>query len=271
METKVEGILIYKIPYRERDLLTRLLLRNGKKISVVFYGGRSGGKKNRSSFLELGHFLGIELRKKTKGHDQDLFEAKECSLKWSYSRIRFNIKAYYLMVFFCELADKLALKVDLNNYQDIESIGPFRILSSALYYLEDALKDEDFDILKIYGAYLGRFLYELGVAPLMTNCLNCEESFGESPSIGNFSFEGGFSCLSCQDAVNEKYCNNALQENVSASQKIYFFLSLVKKLPFANYSQLPSLDFAVMKELFKYLCYQFNISEKEFKSSRYLQ
>ena len=48
MQSKIEGIVTSKIPYDERHIIANVILRNGKKVSVVFYGGRGGGPKQKS-------------------------------------------------------------------------------------------------------------------------------------------------------------------------------------------------------------------------------
>ena len=52
MQTKIEGLILSKVPYDERHVIANLLLRSGRKVSVVFYGGRGGGKKQKSSILD---------------------------------------------------------------------------------------------------------------------------------------------------------------------------------------------------------------------------
>ena len=55
----IEGILIRKTPFQERHVMGNVLLRNGKSLSVLFYGGQGGGKKSKPSTLELGHLFSI--------------------------------------------------------------------------------------------------------------------------------------------------------------------------------------------------------------------
>ncbi len=50
MQKKIEGILIKKIPYKERDIIGTLLLRSGMQVSAIFYGGAGGGKNKKFYF-----------------------------------------------------------------------------------------------------------------------------------------------------------------------------------------------------------------------------
>ncbi len=75
MNTKIEGILLSKLAHGERNLLVKLLLRSGKIISVMFYGGRGGGEKKKSSVLEIGTMLKVELARSKS--NSELYSAKE--------------------------------------------------------------------------------------------------------------------------------------------------------------------------------------------------
>ena len=88
MQTKIEGILIRKIPYQDRHIIGTLLLRSGRKVSVLFYGGQGGGKKLKSSTLELGHMLRVELGRSKS--TSDLYRAKEWSPIWIHEKIANN-------------------------------------------------------------------------------------------------------------------------------------------------------------------------------------
>ena len=80
---KVEGIVIQKTPFKERDIICHLLLRTGKTLAVYFYGGRGGGKKAKGSIIETGFMLSVELQRQRKTLDSPMHIAKEYSLIWS--------------------------------------------------------------------------------------------------------------------------------------------------------------------------------------------
>lgn len=69
LETKIEGILLSKLPYKDRHLICHMLLRSGKKVGVIFYGGAGGGKKMKSTNLELGHMIKVELKHSNKNKE----------------------------------------------------------------------------------------------------------------------------------------------------------------------------------------------------------
>ena len=98
MQNKIEGLVLSKVPYDERHIIANLLLRSGRKVAVVFYGGRGGGKKQKSSIIELGFMLSVELaHAKT---NSDIYHAKEWNLVWNHDLIRLDHTAFYLMCFF---------------------------------------------------------------------------------------------------------------------------------------------------------------------------
>ena len=116
MQTKVEGLVLSKIPYDERHLIVNLLLRTGRKISVVFYGGRGGGKKQKSSIIELGFMLSVELSQAKT--NTEVYHAKEWNMIWHHDLIRNNHNAFYLMCFFLFF---IFLELFYNFFYNIES------------------------------------------------------------------------------------------------------------------------------------------------------
>ena len=63
METKLLGLLISKHSFSGRNFIGKVLLKEGQIITVSFYGGAAGGSKKKSSILEVGFVLAIELQK----------------------------------------------------------------------------------------------------------------------------------------------------------------------------------------------------------------
>jgi recombinational DNA repair protein (RecF pathway) len=43
-----EGIVIHKVSYKERDLIVKLIMRNGTVGSFYIYGGKVGGKHHKT-------------------------------------------------------------------------------------------------------------------------------------------------------------------------------------------------------------------------------
>ena len=171
MHYKVEGILIRKIPHKERDLIGSLLLRNGKTISGVFYGGMGGGKKNKPSILESGRLfeVGFVHKKKELG-DGQLVSFRDYSLKWTPKNIRTNYQAFYLLNFFLEFISKVTFQASLESLDDGENEEIFRLLSNAIFYLEKSVTDDLFELETQMLLFLTKAFLELGIAPSFRNC-----------------------------------------------------------------------------------------------------
>src|SRR5690606_37672537 len=107
MNTKVEGIVLTKHPQGERNLVVKLLLRSGKVVSVMFYGGRGGGEKKKSSVLELGTMLKVELARSRS--NSDMQSAKEWEAIWMADKVRTDHIAFYALCFIVQVAAKVAI------------------------------------------------------------------------------------------------------------------------------------------------------------------
>jgi len=136
MQTKIEGLVLSKIPYDDRHIIANILLRTGRKISVVFYGGRGGGTKQKSSVIELGFMLAVELRP-SKTHS-DVYHAKEWNLIWHHDQIRLTHNAFYVMCFYLEIINRIAAIENLHDVheENTEMVGLFATLSNALVVIE---------------------------------------------------------------------------------------------------------------------------------------
>ncbi|MBC7539412.1 MAG: recombination protein O N-terminal domain-containing protein, partial [Bacteriovorax sp.] len=144
MQTKIEGIVLSKIPYDERHIIAHLLLRSGRKVSVVFYGGRGGGVKQKSSVIELGFMLSVELR--TSKSTGEIYHAKEWNLVWHHDLVRLDHSAFYVMCFFLEIINKVSPSENLHEVheENVEMVGLFTTLSNALVHLEKCLQVKSF-------------------------------------------------------------------------------------------------------------------------------
>ena len=116
MQTKIEGIVLSKIPYDERHIIAHLLLRSGRKVSVVFYGGRGGGKKQKSSIIELGFMLSVELN--TNRTHSEIYHAKEWSLVWHHDLIRLDHTAFFMFCFYLAVINKISLNENLHYFDE---------------------------------------------------------------------------------------------------------------------------------------------------------
>jgi len=265
MQTKIEGILLSKSPYRNRDLICRILLRSGKKVSVLFYGGKGGGRQQKTSILEFGYLIKIELRRNTRSHSE-LFVAQEWALTWKHKNIRRHYQAFYLLCSYIEMIDKISLGVDLYD-ENTETAkedqeGLFRVLSNGLYYLEEAASNKQFYSKMHLFIFLAKLLAETGVSPQMMMCTFCETKLENHTSGLSFNFvHGGFICGQCQSqAETSEYTDGSA---------IYRLLKISLGSPFKDYKKIASLELKNSKpekQLFHYFCYQFQLEAQKFKS-----
>jgi len=167
MREKIEGLILSKHPQGERNLVSKVLLRNGKKISVLFFGGQGGGKKQKSSIVEPGYLLEIQLQSK-KGHRGELYSTNEWKLSWGHQQVRNNHQAFFLLCFFVEVLNKVSMEDDLlEDFTGDEDTGHFKVLSNALFYLDKCLTEDNFELSTHTAFFLSKLMVELGIAPEM--------------------------------------------------------------------------------------------------------
>ncbi|MBL6990486.1 MAG: hypothetical protein ISR65_11940 [Bacteriovoracaceae bacterium] len=267
MQSKIEGILISKINFRERDIIGKVLLRSGHAVSVAFYGGRGGGKKNKSSTLELGYMLKIELAHSSK--NSDMYSAKEWIPIWTYSKIRANYKAFCIMCFYIEVVAKICTFDDLHDEHRIsagEFQGPFRVLSNGIFYLEQGLQDDHNLASGSVAWFLGKLLLEQGFFPERKYCILCHTPFGGQirPYI-LLPEHGGVGCFNCINREDLKI-NSALNVNHSKTN-ILSFLETVWTRTYPNlYAESSPVDPAMGRMLFQYFCAQHQFEATHFKT-----
>ncbi|MCE3011657.1 MAG: recombination protein O N-terminal domain-containing protein, partial [Proteobacteria bacterium] len=63
-----EGLVIQVIPQKERDLIARVLLRQGTLTSFYVYGGMGGGKNSKPRLYEPGNLVKVHVRANQSGH-----------------------------------------------------------------------------------------------------------------------------------------------------------------------------------------------------------
>lgn len=259
MQTKIEGLVLSKIPYDERHIIAHLLLRSGRKISVVFYGGRGGGKKQKSSIIELGFMLSVELSQ-AKNHS-DIYHAKEWNLIWHHDLIRANHSAFYLMCFFLEVINRISPTENLHDVheENTEMVGLFTSLSNALVHLEKSLKENSFYIHSHAVIFLTKTLLHLGVFPERENCTLCGIDLSGFNDMYLLSEEGGFACPPCM--------NQRKSYSVQSGRELW---EIVGHIAHTKYSELHGLKLeykSLPKMLFHYFCFQFHFEEKDFKTA----
>ena len=105
-----EGVVIHKVPYKERDLIAKLLMRNGMMGSFYIYGGQGGGKHHKPTIFEIGSMVKIQIKEQRAGkiEGNELMMASESSRLWEPHLIRHNIQAFYLVCLYFEVLQKFS-------------------------------------------------------------------------------------------------------------------------------------------------------------------
>lgn len=259
MQTKIEGIVLSKVPYDERHVIAHLLLRSGRKVSVVFYGGRGGGKKQKSSVIELGFMLSVELQQAKT--NTEIYHAKEWNLIWYHDKIRLQHNAFYLMCFFLEVINRIAPVENLHDVheENTEMVGLFTSLSNALVHLEKSLLQESFFSHSHAVIFLTKTLLHLGVFPEREHCTLCGEGLTQFNDMFLIAEEGGFACPPCMN-LRKAY-------TVQSGRELW---ELVGHIAHTKYSELGLIKLeykSLPRMLFHYFCFQFHFEEKDFKTA----
>lgn len=266
MQTKVEGIVLNKTVFKERDLIVHLLQRNGKKISILFFGGRGGGAKSKPSLLELGYMLKVEL-KKSRMRDEGMYVAEEWSVSWQHNKVRYDFKAFSILAFYLELINKVALNDNLHEDEGIaeEQLGLFRVLSNALFYLEKSLEENAFIPMTHLSLFLCKLTFDLGIAPSLEECTFCGAELNPKNILAFESQHGGFACTSCNQQEQNFSSNLGQLDQMKATE---FWLSLLKvwNLKYQSYKDLAIHEKVIPDKLMHYLCFQFSLDPNSFKS-----
>lgn len=250
-----EGILIHRTPYKERDLIVKLLLRNGLVGNFYIYGGQGGGKKHKPTIFEIGSMIRIMIKEnKTKVDSGELMISQEHQRIWEAHSIRHNIKAFYLVCLFFELVQKFSIpyQVGSSDLDNRDHEGIFSVLSNALFYIEDALKKEVFDPGPHLMLFMVKLLFHLGIMPDTDNCSYCQKELMDLDSVIFIPANGQFACSGCSPGENEKG-----------------FLLRVKKgyqTRYQDYEDFPGTTFPECDKLIQYFCHQYHLRPVELKS-----
>ncbi len=250
MSTSLSGILLSKVLFKERDILATLLLKNGQKIKVVFYGGAGGGSKKKGSTLELGYSLKVELV--ARPPKEGLFTAKEWSVHWAHKFIRSDHQAFYLLCLFLEIIDHTS-ELQVEIFDEFEE-RLYLVLSNALFYLDQAAGEKIISKSNQFISFAGKLMQVLGFAPDLSSCITCGVNLqGVDSFERRLSFEnGGFNCILCDQEGGDL---NLYQKLLSIKTEKYSALDLKEVFP-------PHLA----QKVFSYLCYQIQMEPKKIKS-----
>lgn len=250
-----EGIVIHKVPYKERDLIVKLLLRNGLSGSFYIYGGQGGGKKFKPTIFEIGSMIKILIKdQQTKIESSELMISAEHQRLWEPQSIRHDVKAFYLVCLYFELVQKFSFtfKMGTSDYDNQDHEGIFSVVSNALFYIEDALKKNQFSPHQHLTLFMVKLLFHLGIMPDTDNCSYCQSDLMETESVVFLAANGQFSCVSCNQGENEKG-----------------FLLRIKKgyqTKYQEYAGFQGTTFSECDKLIQYFCHQYHLKPIELKS-----
>lgn len=248
---QLEGIIVHKTVYKERDLICKLLLRDGNLASVYFYGGKGGGTKKKGSILELGFMIKVTLSPRRNKLDRDIQIAKEWDLLWESKKIRENYKAFYLMSFYSEFLQKVAPQKDFSfDDSSSENEGIFKVASNALYFLEQSLNQGDFQPAGHLLMFLTKMTYQLGVVPDLGHCVHCYTPIDKLPLILFQPNNGGFSCNECSSSINQV-------ESDSAKELRDLALKILET-SYKDWEQIKTAERGPCEAIFHFLCHQFH-------------
>lgn len=252
----IEGIVLSKLPFQERHLICKILLRTGQKVSVLFYGGMGGGKKQKVTGLEFGHLIKITLAAgKRRGN---LLTAKEWVVAWSHKEIRLSHRAFLSLCFYLELIDKVSVEA---HYDELDlptdhGAGPFKVLSNAIFYLEKASVDKNCSFLAQRFTFLAKLLIDQGVFPDLHECLLTGGDLGECSSIHLSAEHGGFVNLATLP----------IQEQNENDWEVWQTLIQISSQKYQNLQTLVLDDINYLKKLFHFFCFQFHFEKRMFKT-----
>lgn len=249
-----EGLVINKTAYKERDLIVKLLLRNGSLGSFYVYGGQGGGKKQKPTIYELGSMLKVDTkdRRNSSVETSELLVVSEASRLWAPQNVRYNIQAFYLACLYFEIYQKIIHPTGATGEGMIDNDGLFAVLSNGIFYIEDALIKNEFEVATHLNLFLVKLLFHLGIMPDTDHCSYCQADLLDSPSVSFIPEQGQFACSQCVSAENEKG-----------------FLLRIKKsyqTKFQDYKELTHAHFSECDKLMNFFCHHFHLRTIELKT-----
>ena len=250
-----EGLVIHRLPYKERDLIVKILLRNGLVGSFYIYGGQGGGKNHKPTVFELGCMMRMMIKdQRIKLDTSDLMISTEHQRLWEPQSVRHDIKAFYLVCLYFELIQKFSMPFQqgTSDYHNQDQEGIFSVVSNALFYLEDALVKKQFNAHQHLTLFMVKLLFHLGIMPDTDNCSYCQVDLLENESVVFIPANGQFACQSCSSGENEKG-----------------FLLRIKKgyqTKYQDYQAFLGTNFSECDKLIQYFCHQYHLRPVELKS-----
>jgi len=250
-----EGIILQTVDYQERDLVVKMLTRQGTKLSLFVYGGQGGGTKKKPKIFQPGSLLKVETQRDKKNSNEGLKIVKDSKVLWQSEHIRYSSQAFYFQCFYLEMINKVS-----QYYQDEISIseemqGIFTVLSNALFYLDQECKKDQHLWLNHLMFFQVKLIYHLGLTPQLDYCVYCQ-----GPLVIQQSWlipsEGGFSCRACQG-----------NKEILGSSNLLFHFKFIFEKKYENVFSLHSVVSSDAKELLQFLLFHLQIKESDFKTT----
>jgi DNA repair protein RecO len=249
-----EGIVTHKVPYKERDLIVKLLLRQGLVGSFYIYGGQGGGKKHKPSIFELGSMMKIMIKnQKTRSEGSELMISEEHHRLWEPQSIRHDIRAFYLVCLYFELIQKFALPYHpgSSDLPTNEQEGVFAVVSNALFYIEESLTKKHFIAHQQLMLFMVKLLFHLGIMPDTDHCTYCQAGLMNVDSVVFIPANGQFACEQCSAGENEK--------------GLLLRIKMGYQTKFQDYEALTGTNFHECDKLLQYFCHHYHLRPVELK------
>ncbi len=260
MITKIDGIILSKVPFKDRHAVCHILRRNGKKISVLFYGGLGGGKKKSSSILELGSALKLELyHHRSTDH---LYKSREWSPLWRHENIRRQYRSFTHLCFYLEFLQKVAVSDDLSDEdQRCKNTGSlFSVGSNAIFFLEKSCVDRHYNPYFASTLFLSKLLIAEGLFPEIHNCIVTGEKIAQKMQCLLLNDLGGFAMThSLGRSPSSTY-------NGETHLMLRSFLHNTSLLNYQTIEENRPLETSCFYLLLDYCLYQFHLTQKRFKT-----
>lgn len=249
-----EGIVVNKVPYKERDLIVKLLLRSGNVASFYVYGGQGGGKKSKPMLYELGCMMRVQPKEqRSKLDGSELLVASEAVRTWEPQHVRHNVQAFYMMCLYFEIIQKFALPYEAGQSEYAsDHEGVFSVVSNAIFHVDDALGKQKFEAAQHLNLFLIKLLHHLGIMPDTDNCSYCSCSLIEAKGVTFLADRGQFACLSCVTADDER--------------GLLFRIKKGFQTKYTDYSELTGTQMREADKLIQFFCHHFHLRPVELKT-----
>jgi recombinational DNA repair protein (RecF pathway) len=260
MKLGLEGLLLHKVPHSDRHIIAQLLLRNGKRCAVMFFGGQGGGKKFKVSGLEYGNLIKAQVS--SQRQVVEVASCQEWQVAWGHEHVRHHHQAFTFLCFALELVRSLSPEDQLGDQHresDQSAEGLFRVLSNALFRLDRLVKEENFHLYGEWSIFLGKLLIEQGLFPDREHCVLSGEPLRPGQRLSLVSSMGGFARVELLKG----------QEQQMMGETGTILYPVLAEIAAGTYQQLPSFKHCQQNHarvLWDYFCYQTQIESARYKT-----